>query len=90
MDTKLSQKFQLVPSVQFVRIKLLEINKPHHVIFARRHISQFVSSILVTLQTEEEINVKIYLDMRYSNVFEDSDIEDINTGKKKLQINLYR
>jgi len=37
---------------------------------------------LLTLHTEENINVKVYLPRRYAEGFNDQDIEDINEGKK--------
>ena len=67
----------------------LAINKTYPVLFARRFITHFGSSILVTLQSQKGINVKIYLPKIYSEVFEDSDIEDINTGSKHNKL-IYR
>jgi len=40
----------------------------------------------LTLQTEENVNVKIYLPKRYADVIEDDHIEEINNGKN---INYY-
>jgi len=37
---------------------------------------------LLTLEAEENINIKIYLPRRYAEGFDDQDIEDINEGKK--------
>jgi len=37
---------------------------------------------LLTLQTEENINVKINLPRRYTEGIDDQDIEDFNEGKK--------
>jgi len=85
----LSQQFHLVASGQVVQLRTLDINKPYPVLYARRLITQYGSSVLVTLQSEEGINVKIYLPKRYSDVFEDSDIEDINTGRKLYKL-IYR
>ena len=85
----LSQQFHPVTWGQIVQIQSLEINKTYPVLFARRLITQFGPPVLVTMQSEEGINVKIYLPKIYSDVFEDSDIEDINTGRKHYKI-IYR
>jgi len=46
-------------------------------VFARR-----LTTVLLTLQAEENVNIKIYLPKRYAEEFDEQDIEDINTGTK--------
>jgi len=46
--------------------------------------TQFGPTVLLTLQTEENINIKIYLPRRYAEGFDDQDIEYINEGKKYI------
>jgi len=78
----LSQHFQIITSGQVVQIHTLEINRPYPVLFARCLTTQHGPTVLITLQSEENVNVKIYLPKRYSDGFDDDDddIEDINTG----------
>jgi len=84
MAVNLSQQFHLVASGQVVQLNTLDINKPYPVLYARRLNTQFGSTVLVTLQSDEGVNVKIYLPKRYSEV-----IEDINTGRKHNKL-IYR
>jgi len=82
----LAQQFHLVASGQVVQLHTLDINKPYPVQYAQRLTTQFVSTVLATLNSEEGNNVKIYLPKRYANVFEDSGFEDINNGRKHYKL----
>jgi hypothetical protein len=64
-----------------VQLHTLEQNRPHPVLFARRLKTQYGSTVLLTLQTEN-VNVKIYLPKKYADVNENDHIEETNTGKK--------
>jgi len=44
--------------------------------------TKYGPTVLLTLQAEENIYIKIYLPRRYAEGFDDQDIEDINEGKK--------
>ena len=83
MSLTLSQHFFNIASGQVVSIHTLEMDRPYPVLFARRWHSQYGPTVLVTLRTEENINVKIYLPKRYADRFDDQDIEDINTNNKQ-------
>jgi len=52
------------------------------ILYARRTTTQFGPTVLLTLQAEENTNIKIYLPRRYAEGFDDQDIEDINEGGK--------
>jgi len=56
--------------------------------FARRLVTQYRSTVQLTLQTDSAINIKIYLPKLYGNVFDDDHIEEINTERKKLYVNI--
>jgi len=60
------------------------VDRPYPILYARRTTTQFGPTVLLTLQAEENINVKIYLPRRYAEAFDDQDIEDINKGKKYI------
>ena len=45
-----------------------------------------MSTVLLTLQTEENVNDKIYLPKRYADVIEDDHIQEINTGRKNYKL----
>jgi hypothetical protein len=48
--------------------------------------TQYGSTVLLTLQAEEKVKVKIYLPKRYADVIENDHIEEINTGRKNYKL----
>ena len=76
----------MVASGPIVQIHTLNVDRPYPILYARRMSTQFGPTVLLTLQTEENINVKVYLPRRYTEGFNDQDIEDINEGKKKYKL----
>ena len=80
----ISQHIRLVASRPIVQIHTLNVDRPYPILYARRTTTQFGPTVLLTLQAEENINVKIYLPRRYAEAFDDQDIEDINKGKKYI------
>jgi len=77
----LSRQFHNVSFGKVVQIHTLEMNKHCPVLFARRLTTQYVSTVLLALRSEEDINVKIYLPKWYSDV-DVGHFEDINNGRK--------
>jgi len=57
------------------------MDRPYPILYARRLTTKFGPTLLLTLQAEENMNIKIYLPRRYAEGFDDQDIEDINEGK---------
>ena len=78
----LCQHFHVIASAQIDQIHTLDTYRPYPVLFPRRLTTQLGPTALLTLQAEENINIKIYLPRRYTEGFDDQDIEDINEGKK--------
>jgi len=68
-------------SGQIVQIHTLDMDRPYTILYARRLTTKFGPTLLLTLQAEENMNIKIYLPRRYAEGFDDQDIEDINEGK---------
>ena len=75
------QHFRVVAQGPVVQIHTLDLDRPYPVLYARRTTTQFGPTVLLTLQAEEYINIKIYLPRRYAERFDDQDKEDINEGK---------
>jgi len=69
-----------------VQLHTLRQNRPYPVLFARRMSTQYGSTVLLTLQAEEKVKVKIYLPKRYADVIENDHIEEINTGRKNYKL----
>ena len=75
------QHFHVMASGQIVQIHTLDMDRPYPILYARRLTTKFGPTLLLTLQAEENMNIKIYLPRRYAEGFDDHDIEDINEGK---------
>jgi len=82
----LSQPFRNIASGLVVQIRTLEVNKHYPVLFARRLTKRYGSAVQLTLQSEEDLNIKIYLPKRYADAVDDTDIEDINLGRKTYKL----
>ena len=63
--------FKNISSGPVVQLHTREQNRPYPVLFARRLNTQYGSTVLLTLQTEQKVNVKIYLPKRYADVMEE-------------------
>ena len=77
----LCQHFNDPASGQIVHTHTLDMDRTYPVLFARRFTTQFEPTFLLTLQAEENMDIKFYLPRRYAEGFDDQDIEDINEGK---------
>jgi len=63
----LSQEFQLIALGQVVQLHTLEQNRPYPNVYARRLVTQYASTVQLTLQTDSEISVKIYRPKPYAD-----------------------
>ena len=81
LQNNICQHFRVVASGPVVQILTLVLDRPYRILYARRTTTQFGPTVLLTLEAEENINIKIYLPRRYAEGFDDQDIEDINEGK---------
>ena len=84
------QHFRVVASGPVFQIHTLDLDRPYPILYARRTTTQFGPTVVLTLQAEENINIKTYLPRRYAEVFDDQDIEDIKEGKKYKLIYICR
>jgi len=82
----LSQHFRIIASGREVRIQTLEMNRPYSVLYARRLSKKYGPTVLIALQAEENMNVKIYLAKSYADGLNVDDIEDINTRREKYKL----
>ena len=76
--------FRNISTGQVVQIPQLSKDRPYLVVAARRVSGQYGPTVLLSLRSEEDdtILLKVLLPLRYANVFEDEDIDDINQGRK--------
>ena len=89
LQMELSAHFQAIASGTIVRLDKLDINRRYPVTYARRLLTQYGPTVLLTLQTEAEQNVKILLPKRYAGLYTENDIEEINNGISKYKL-IYR
>jgi len=65
-----------------IQVPQLTRDHPNPVVRARRVNGQYVSTVLFTLRSEDQINLKVYLPRRYGDLVDNMDMEDINMGRK--------
>jgi hypothetical protein len=82
----LTARFALVASGDVVRLTTLDEGRRYPVTFAQRKESQYGPSILLTLRNDPTSNVKEYLPKRFTEVFQDGDIEHINTETRSYHL----
>jgi len=71
---------------QIVKIPQLTRDRPYPVVKARRVTGQYGSTILLTLISEGDVHLKVYLPKRYADLFDDVDVEEINLGRKQYKL----
>jgi len=71
---------------QIVKVPQLTRDRPYPVVKARRVTGQYGSTILLTLTSEGDVRLKVYLPKRYADLFDDVDIEEINLGRKHYKL----
>ena len=82
LQMDLSARFAQVASGNVVGVNTLDEGRRYPVTFAQRQQTQYGPSILPTLRVDPTTNVKIYLPKRFTEVFQDDDIGQINTSAR--------
>ena len=59
-------------------------DRPYPVVKARRVTGQYGSTILLTLISEGDVHLKVYLHKGYANLFDDVDMEEIKFGEEAI------
>jgi hypothetical protein len=77
----LAQKFEAPCSSNIISISSLEVGRKYPIVLANRATTRFGPTILLSLQESVDRMGKIFLPSRYSSVFSDTDIEDVNCQK---------
>jgi len=63
-----------------------KINREYPVTYARRMTTQYGPTVQLTLRTDDDENVKVYLPKRYAEIFKDTDTDDINNSTKHYKL----
>ena len=82
----LSACFAEVASANVVRVNTLDEGRRYPVTYAQRQDTQYGPSILLTLRVDPTNSVTIYHPKRFTEVFQDGDIEHINTGTRSYHL----
>jgi hypothetical protein len=82
----LSSHFQAIASGIIVTIDTLEIDREYPVTFARRLTIQYGPTVQLTLRTDGDESVKVFLPKRYAELVSDTDIKDINSSIKQYKL----
>ena len=76
----LVKEFKNVGASMITPLHSLEHNRPYPIVFARKTHTQYGLSLQLTLETEKDLFVRVYLLKRYALVFDD-DVGNINYQK---------
>jgi len=79
----LSTRFQ---SGTVICLNSLEINTPYPMTHAERILTEWGWTILVTLQTEEDHNVRYFMPLSFAEVFTDTIVDEINNSVKDYKL----
>ena len=65
-----------------VCLSTLEINKPYPITHAERVNTDMGATVLITLQTEEDHNVRYFMPLSFADMITDTNIDEINNAVK--------
>jgi len=75
----LTHKFDVVTCDPTVSVSELDVNRKYRILRAKRLSSCFGPKVILTVKTKDAAPAPIFLPRRYSDVFTDTDIEQINS-----------
>ena len=81
-----AQKFDGVTFATNISVSELDVNRKYRILQARRLTTRFGPTVILTVKYEDAAQVQVFLPRRYSNVFSDTDIEQINSNDVFLHL----
>ena len=84
MDLKV--RFVAADISDVVKVNELEVGRKYPISTARRLVTKYGESILITILEFCENPASVFLPKRYSGVFTDDDIDRINSKRTKLNL----
>jgi hypothetical protein len=75
----LAQKFDGVTCDTNIAASELDMNRKYRILQARRLTSRFGSTVILTVKGKNAVPVQVFLPRRYSDVFSDTEIKQINS-----------
>jgi len=82
----ITQKFYGVTFDTTVSVSELDENHKYRILLARRLTTRFGPTVILTVKYEDAAPVQVFLPRRYSDVFSDTDIEQINSNAVFLHL----
>ena len=76
----LTQKFDGVTCDTTVSVSELDVNRKYRILRAKRLTTRFGPTEILSVKGEDAAPVQIFLPRKYSDVFTDTDIEQINSN----------
>ena len=81
-----NQKFDGVTCDTTICVSELDMNRKYRILWAKRLTTRFGSTVILTIKGEDSAEAQIFLPRRYSDVFTDSDTEQINSNTVFLHL----
>jgi hypothetical protein len=75
----LNQKFEGITCNTTVYVSEINVNRKYRILRAQRLTTRFGPAVILTVKGEDAAPVQMFLPRRYSDVFTDTDIEQINS-----------
>ena len=69
-----------------ISVSELDVNRKYRILQARRLTTRFGPTVILTVKYEDAAPVQVFLPRRYSDVFTDTDIEQINSNDVFLHL----
>ena len=83
----LSARFAQVASSDITHINTLDVGRRYRLTYTRRQETRYGSAILLTLRVDPPTNsIKVYLPARFTEVFLDEDIIQINNDTRTYHL----
>jgi hypothetical protein len=82
----LTQKFNGVTCDTTISVSELDVNRKYRILKAKRLTTRFGPTVILTVKGEDTAPSQIFLPRRYSYVFKDTDIEQINSNAVFLHL----
>jgi len=80
----LAAKFHMINTIKTVSISTLDIDKPHDILRAEKIITKFGPTVSLLIAQSPTQTVKVFLPKRYSTLFTEEDINNINVQENPL------
>ena len=82
----LSRKIQELDSCYNMKLNSLQVDRKYPITFAERIPTRFGPAIVLAIRDTQDRILKVFMPRRFFSAFTNDDIDDINSGKVKLNL----